>query len=551
NVIDVLHGNITLPLRPGFASGNYTVDVSDYVAGIMLGIEWDPKFVINTNNNNPERSIYNGDYLYTLNATPFETFLCSVGDEVIRYQTEKYSYQVPVAFTNWVTTDPLSHPNEPHPDEDRVSVNMENIKSRKEYLPGMFLSYHVYPYYPDVLNYEKDYINYTDPYGKKNPYRAYLKDLKSIHAMPIVIAEFGIPTSRGRGHESVMGYHQGFVDETEQGQMIVDMMRSMYEENYAGGLVFTWQDEWFKRTWNNVAFDVPDSRPFWSNIQTNEQNFGILAFDPGAESVCQIDGDISEWEESTPVIAGNAGSLYIKSDARYMYLMIKAENFDFEKDTLYIPIDTIENQGNLFLGGTRVTFDRPADFLITINGKDNTRITVDSYYDSFYYLFGEQYKMIPLIADIRTKNSGRFNTMQMCYNYEFVVPDTKTVVPFRSYETGKLLYGISNPDSPEYKSLADFYHKDNVIELRIPWQLLNVMDPSTLRIMDDLYTMQSIVPTKTSGFHFGLAKKRAADEPVTIKMNGVYIWDSWILPEYRERLKPSYKVLQEAFPAFK
>jgi hypothetical protein len=105
NVIDVLQGNITLPLRPGFASGNYTADVSDYVAGIMLGIEWDPKFVMNTNNNNPQRNMYDGDYLYTLNATPFETFLCSVGDEVIRYQTEKYSYQMPVAFTNWVTTE--------------------------------------------------------------------------------------------------------------------------------------------------------------------------------------------------------------------------------------------------------------------------------------------------------------------------------------------------------------------------------------------------------------------------------------------------------------
>lgn len=39
---------------------------------------------------------------------------------------------------------------------------------------------------------------------------------------------------------------------------------------------------------------------------------------------------------------------------------------------------------------------------------------------------------------------------------------------------------------------SDFYEKDSKIEIRILWQLLNVMDPSTKSIMADLYKNNGI-----------------------------------------------------------
>lgn len=550
DLVDVLHGNKTLPVRAGFASGEYTADVSKYLGGWIIGIEWDPNLVDNTNNNNPDKNEYEGNYLYTMSATPFESFLCSVGDKVIERQTNEYGVQVPVAFANWVTTDPISHPNEPHEDEDRTTVNMENIKSRDGFLPGQFASYHVYPYYPDSFNYQEDYINYVDPDGKVNPYRAYLKDLKLAHTMPIVIAEFGIPTSRGKAHESIMGYNQGGVSENDQAEMLLDMFKSMYEENYAGGIVFTWQDEWFKRTWNNVKFDVPDKRPFWSNYQTNEQNFGILSFDPGEEkSTCYVDGDISDWNDNSPILTNSAGSLYIKSDEKYVYFMVKSDTYDFENDTLLIPLDTIAQQGNMSIKDEKVAFDKAADFVIRINGKDNSRITVDSYYDVFYYLYGEQYKMLELVDDIRTKNSGRFNNMMMCYNYEMTVPPKNTTIPFGSYETGKLTYGNANPDAEDYDSLSDFCYKDGALEIKIPWQLLNVMDPSGKEIMDDFYTMQNIVAMDTDDWSAGMGIYDSKSEQ-EIKLSGTYTWEEWTLPTYHERLKPSYYILKDQLPQF-
>ena len=56
DLIDIFHGNKTLPERPGFASGTYTADISNYVIAWILGVEWDPMFVTNTNQLHPDKN---------------------------------------------------------------------------------------------------------------------------------------------------------------------------------------------------------------------------------------------------------------------------------------------------------------------------------------------------------------------------------------------------------------------------------------------------------------------------------------------------------------
>lgn len=540
NMVDIIHGNITLPERSGYAAGTYTADVSRWLAGWLIGIEWDPKLVENTNVSNPDNINYDGDYLYTQGASTFEAFLCEVGDKVIERETKEYKWQAPVAFSNWVTTDPLTHEDEPHPDEDSVTVNFENVKYKNTFLSKMYLSYHIYPYYPDSLNYQRDYLAYRDDSGKVNTYEAYLKDLKSVHSMPILVAEFGVPTSRGMGHESVMGYNQGQIDETKQGDILIDLFDSIYKCNYAGGLVFTWQDEWFKRTWNNVNFDIADERPFWSNPQTTEQCFGLMTFDPGTDNcISYVDGDVSEWGSDTPIVENGLGKLYMKSDEKYVYFMVDTSDYNFNSDTLYIPIDIKNNQGNDSYADAGITFDKQADFVISINGKDNSRIVCDQYYDAFTYQYGVQYGMIDVPDDLQQKNTGKFIPMNMCYGYELEIPTTKEKVGFKSFETGKLTYGNANPTSDDYQSLADFIYKDGKLEIKIPWQLLNVMDPSSKKIMDDFYTAQSITPTDLNGITVGLGKSG------NIELTGNYDYQAWTTPTFHERLKPAYYVLQK------
>ncbi len=549
DLIDVLHGNKVLPDKYGFASGTYTSDVSKYVVGWILGTEWDPDFVEGTDTANPERSFYSGKYLETKNASPFETFLCEVGDTILAYEEDNYQMTRALAFSNWLTTDMLSHPEEPMENEDRVTVNTEHIKATKNFKSGMFASYHVYPYYPEFLNYQTEYIEYRDETGKINTYRAYLKDLFKEHTVPVIVAEYGVPSARGKAHENLYsGYNQGNIDEKSQGHIDESLLMDIYEEGYCGAIVFTWQDEWFKRTWNTMDFDLPDHRAYWSNPQTNEQQFGLLAFDPGEEvSECYVDGDIEEWREETPVSETNEAKLYCKADEKYVYFMVESHQYDFKNDTVFIPIDIIENQGNLKYNDENLFFECPADFVIRIQGETESKIVVDAYYDSFYFIYAKQQYMIDSVAEYEEKNSGIFNPEYLCLNRELYIEQDDRLLPFSKYETGRLKYGDANPEHDDYNSLTDYAYKDGNLEIRIPWLMLNVMDPSKKSVISDMYVNGEIVPEETAGFKTGVAiVKNTEKSQATIAMN-YYSWVGWDEPSYHERLKPSYYILKDAF----
>lgn len=549
DLVDIIHGDAILPERPGFTSGEYVSDVSDYVIGWILGIEWDPNFVLATNEKNPEKTNYFGDYLKTESSPAFEVFMCEVGDEVLSYEVEKYGMTRPISFSNWPTTDMLEHPNEPYPEEDMVAFNMERIKPGDQNKSGSFASYHIYPYYPEFMNYQKEYREFEDQDGNINGYKAYLRDLINQHTMPVMVAEFGVPASRGKTHNSpTSGYNQGNHSEKEQGEIISSLLEDIYDEGYCGALVFTWQDEWFKRTWNTMDLNLGDRRPFWSDIQTSEQNFGLMTFEPGEDrSICYVDGDTSEWSEDDILVKGKESALSVKSDEKYLYLMVESDKLDIQKDRIYIPIDTVEDQGNSSYREELLKFERDSDFLVTIDGKDKSRVTVDSYYDPHYYVYGEQLGMIDRDEDYEVKAGGIFNPIRLCLSKEIYLPEEQRTIPFEDYETGKLRYGNGNPESEDYDSLADFSAGENSVEIRLPWQLLNMMDPSTKSVMGDLHKNKGIEPEQIEGIYLGgaiMSQDSSTEAEIPMEF---YTWDNWERPSYHERLRQSYYIVREAF----
>ena len=298
--------------------------------------------------------------------------------------------QRPIAITNWITTDPLSHPGEPNPTmEDAVSVNVEHILATDAYTAGFFASYHVYPYYPDLMSYERSYLAGKNP----NPYRAYITQLNAYHSMPLLIAEFGIPTSRGKTHENaVTGFNQGHVEETAQGEMLVSMMKDIREVGCMGGLIFSWQDEWFKRTWNTQAQEEAERRPYWFNAESPEKTFGLLAFDPGETDTVLVDGSAAEWNESDVLLKNGGLTLSVRSDEAYVYLLLKTGGTVFGETPLYILVDTIPDQGNTAYNG--VSFSRAADFLIVLDGETKSAVLTDPYYDVFHYQYAVQNALV-------------------------------------------------------------------------------------------------------------------------------------------------------------
>ena len=539
NTIDIVHGNASVEKLPGNAGGDYTADVSQYVIGYLPGIEFSADFVMGTNEQNPDKTAFSGTYVATENASPFEVFLAEAQEYMIDYEQSRYDVQRPIAITNWITTDPLSHPGEPNPGmEDAVSVDVEHIKATAEYTAGFFASYHVYPYYPDLMSYDPAYVSGENP----NPYRAYLTELNAYHTMPVLVAEFGIPTSRGKTHVNpVTGFDQGNIEETRQGEMLVSMMNDIRSVGCMGGLIFSWQDEWFKRTWNTTDQEETERRPYWHSVESPEKCFGLLAFDPGETLAVKIDGKTDDWSESDVVSESNGLRLSVQSDETYLYFKIDLGAAQFGQDTIYIAADTIPDQGNLSFGALQ--FASAADFLIQLHGQDDSLMLVDPYYDVFQYQYSVQTSLVEPIEHQSDLNSGTFVPLYAAMNRALVLPNTEELIPFSKFDAGKLLYGIADPDSPAFNSLADFYAKDGVIELRIPWLLFSVRDPGTKNIIADWNKTGAVTGQTIESFSFAVC----SDQSTGSIPFGTYTWESWDLPTYHERLKKSYAIVQDLF----
>lgn len=551
DVVDVIHGNTVLPERSGHAAGHYAYDVSPYVLGYILGVEWYPHMVEETNERYQNLQEFDGVYFRTEEASAFEKWLAEQMEFITDYEVRQYQMMQPISFTNWPTTDLLDHPAEPSIEEDLVSVDPNTIFETEEMAAGYFASYHVYPYYPDFLNYEEEYISYIDHRGEKNNYAGYLNDLISVHRMPLIIAEFGLPASRGMTHRNPFDLNQGFISEQEQGASVVRMFEDMTEQGAAGGIMFTWQDEWFKRTWNTMELDNPDRRPYWSNVQTNEQRFGILSFNTNTKP---IDGEKSKWSDSERVTEKDEGllnSFSVDHDEAYIYFMIDFEPEKWTDETrLSLLLDTVQEQGNLsvpFIDD--LTFEQGVDFVIDISPGDESRVWVDSYYDPFYYQYGYELEYLDN-TDAVQDNDGEFNHAHFVLSKPMVIPSTGEQIPFDYYETGLLKEGIGNPQSDEYHSLSDFIinEEEGILEIRIPWLLLNVKDPSQKEILGNIWSKGLEASESIEGISISVVaavNNQTVDHLPEDNRMLLYSWDNWEQPAYQERLKDSYYIIKD------
>lgn len=557
-MVDVIHGERKLNLGRVASAGHgtYKNDISDWVIGYILGVEWDDLTVAYTDDlyeGKEGYSSYQGKFMYTSpDASPFETMLTMVGDKVIEYETNRYGEQRLVAFSNWPTTDPFEYPELIKDHFMKCAyVNVEHIKTTDAFIPGQFASYHVYPYYPDYLSFSDDWAQfgigekgkYFDAHGRLNTYKAYLTMLTNHHSVPVVISEFGVSTGRGMAQrDRNTNRNQGNTAEHEQGQALIDCWNDIKQSGCNGGCIFTWQDEWFKRTWNTMyAVDLKRT-PYWSDYQTNEQYFGLLSFDPGNEkSVCYVDGDVSEWTEEDKVIKGSC-ELSLKYDEKFVYFLVKKESFNFKNETLYIPLDVTPKSGSNYCSNYGLKFDRDCDFVFVVNGIDNSRILVQERYEALRSTYSQNVDNYDTYTsgNVPDKNSAKFVPVNMILQTATALIYNDNTATAEIYETGKLLYGNANPKSEEFNSLADFYANGDYIEIKIPWQILNFADPSRMEIHDDYYDGNyGVEYINIDKIYAGIGIGNERIELSEINLKG---WGNKVT--YHERLKSSYYIMQ-------
>ncbi|MDL2289197.1 hypothetical protein LJB83_00345 [Clostridia bacterium OttesenSCG-928-F22] len=543
---DVLHGR-------GDANENisfqYTADVSAWTVGYIIGSEWDAAFVQTTNENAKGLTDYAGVYLHAEAAQPFEIFLCEIGETLIAYETAEYDTQRPIAFLNWAPTDTLNHIDEPFAVDDMVSINTECILATDAFEAGLFAAVDVYPYYPEFMNVQRDYIQ-EDEQGNINSFAAYLADLKNQYTVPLVVAEFGLSTSRGRAHNSTMGYHQGMLDETQQGEYVLAMMQETRRLELAGGFIFIWQDEWFKQTWNTVRQSSQNAR--YLNVQSAEQRYGIAAYEPGTDApACYPDGDDGEWVKTTPTIITDKLSLTFSQDEAFLYLLVRSTSgASLENMPIAVALGTTDGRGNTSSAKYGLVFEQAADFLLVLNGTDNTHLLTAANSDLFYWMMAYQWGYAEQDKIYEAQDNGVFSTIQMLLSGPMRVPYEDVERPSQAYEAGLLQCGNANPHAKDYDSLADYCFGTDFIEIRIPWYLLNIFDPASLLRAADFYENNNdgVLLESITEIYSGLVHMQGNSNYVAMK--------PWMPKGYEQacyhlRLKKSYWILQQGLAALK
>ncbi|MEC2078595.1 hypothetical protein P9F21_21710, partial [Metabacillus fastidiosus] len=256
--------------------------------------------------------------------------------------------------------------------------------------------------------------------------------------------------------------------------------------------------------------------------------------------------------------------VYFSSDERALYVRVDFDPDKWKEQSFNtkVLLDTISNQGQSSVPGVNLFQAEGTDFVVQISNKEEeSRVLIDSYYDTFSYHYGEMLRMIPRSPYASTKNNGVYHPIRLTLNKELTIQreGKEITIPFESYEAGKLKLGNSNPKSKQFDSLSDYYiDKDSgILELRLPWLLINFKDPSQKEIMGDIQSEKGITNSqKIKGISAAVivvndknSVEDSAPKAQDQRMNNWlhYSWDNWDEPEYHERLKKSYEIMQQAF----
>ena len=569
-VVDIIHGHAILGARPGHSYGRYDADVSDYTLAYLIGREWEPSTIVAFDSLHPADTTFTGRFLVMPHGTPADRWMAAQCDSMLGLEWDLYHASRPIAYTNWPTLDPLHHPTETtaaeeialrrsrgipaNPslkeyDNDAQSLDAALVHSTAANLGGWYVSYHAYPYYPDFMDLDPDYGKARSSYGPSH-YFGYLLALKQHYpGMPLVISEYGVPSSRGDAHRQPEGIDHGGHDEVAQAKYDVRLTSEIREAGLAGGVLFAWIDEWFKHNWAVIDLERPAERTrLWHNAMDAEQNYGLLGEYAGDTATLPVlGGDPAKWRALTALERDASATLRVGSDAAYLYLAIESPA-TAEGGSYVVGIDTYgRSVGQFLLPGLRAADSVGYEFALTL--KDTTgRMWVAPWYSP--YLVPKQ-GMGPTALDPfyqygarvgRTSHTGVWDSMWVTSNRWRIARDGRTF-PADGTDRGRLRFGTEAEST-----LSDWYvdKAANLLEIRIPWGLLNVTDPSSHEVLTSITARGGFETDTTDGFRFGVAVlDRAGVAQDRLAPGPTYRWPGWEMPVSHERLKAAYFAIRD------
>jgi hypothetical protein len=524
-------GRLTRSTTPGRASGTWDTDVTDWLAGWIVGLELDPYATRASDDRNGAAPAVRGRYFRsTPEAGPTERWLAARMEELATAEAGRGA-AAPIAFVNWPTTDPLTHPDEPLGQEDLVGLDANHVRATGAWPAGTFASYHAYPYYPDFQRHEPG-LRTVAYAGRADPYAGYLTALRRHHRdLPVLITEFGVPSSLGSAHHGPLGRSQGDHSEQQAMRIDADLLRLIKAQGLAGGFVFGWADEWFKFTWNTIGHQDPERRQLWHDPLTNEQHFGLIAMDPagqpGAVPARLVTGD-GGWP---------ARQVTATVDEAYLHLRIALG--DSPPSALTIGLDVLPELTGAPAPGTG---DRRADAAFTV---DVTARTGRAYLRDELDPMPFDY---PVPASARAPAPTGWKAFQLIVNRRLTIPSTGEQLPLELQDAGVLRYGGWDPADPSADSRSLWRMDGPDLVVRVPWAMAGFADPSAHRVA----VPKARPSTATGPAAAELTTQVSPGVTVVVsaagtdQTTGTVTWPAWQRPYYTERVKQGAEMVRDA-----
>ncbi len=545
--IRAIHGDINLPKRPDKSWGRYDTDVSAWVAGYIIGREIHPEEVRITNRECPECTSYEGRYLSIDRTRATEFWLTGRLDELLRFEMDQYGTQRPVSFSSWPTLDPLDHPEERNERETMEKIDLANLDVSRA-PAGYFASYHVYPYYPEYISCDPRYdqgndrgighsndrgIGHSNDRGgdpgidrkqrdhEPHPVLPYLTRLKSHYPrFPLVIGEFGASTGWAEVHRSCQGTRYGGYTESEQGDEIARQFEALARSGTGGGMLFSFMDEWFKTTWLTDPLDPSiHRRKLWHNVTSPEQNFGIIGFRSAPR-------EWVSWQRFDP--DDRVTGLDAVADNAFFRMRLHVAFPPGETDTLWISMDTYRSDlGESLLPDGRSVENR-ADFALMITGH-----SAQLFVAAPANVFDEVTAEAPFRPGARSGVSDKGDWQPVRW---FVAG------PGAEFQEMGALRVKRPGERPDTRDGVRLY--DDRVEIRLPWNLLNVTDPGRARVVHDRPDRPGIQSVRTDGIHVGLFWSEFG-----VETKNRFTWPHWNRVEnVEEYKKDSYDIIRTRLP---
>jgi hypothetical protein len=251
----------------------------------------------------------------------------------------------------------------------------------------------------------------------------------------------------------------------------------------------------------------------------------------------------------------------VAQDEAYVYLRLDVGRIDWAHAHYQIGIDTYRRGlGDTRLPHTGSHSPTGLEFVLEIGGPGATQVLVDHPYNPYrpVAIPGSNPPAIQYVYahPLRTvaNDAAQWDSLVVVPNRRRIGRNGQ-IYPAISYNRNRLLYSAQSENS-----LADWFADpaSGVIEVRLPWGMLQVIDPSTRSVLFGNTAVGEGIGATSDGFRFVVESydpakpKGGADHlprgaPTGFADPPTWTWPTWESPQWHSEIKPVFSAMKRTF----